>query len=176
LQLFFLFCSFGADDGGAEHDGGEEGGGRDNKAMFPADFDADLLDTDVVDDDVIATDLPADAAVVPLPVAYTLLQHAGKFVEDYSSSTVTHDVSLPSALSGEDRQVLHAQAERLGLAHRSEGVLHERHLVLSKRDYGRDGNLAAAAAAGDAGQGGVLSSGCDPNWGSLRVKYDARHW
>jgi hypothetical protein len=36
-------------------------------------------------------------------------------------------------------------------------VLHERHLVLSKRDYGRDGNLAAAAAAGDAGQGGVLS-------------------
>ncbi|CAN0297242.1 unnamed protein product, partial [Ectocarpus sp. 4 AP-2014] len=95
-------------------------------------------------------------------MATCMLRKAGALLVEYSKSDRTTELRMPPQLNSEDRQSLHVAAERLGIAHKSEGEGDQRCLVFSRRTAKR--TVAPEHAK------------VNPHWARSRVKYDIRHW
>ena len=93
--------------------------------------DGTALEIDLLNDTAAAGPF-ADAKSQLASAHAALLRAARQQIEAYSRSDRKADLHLPAELTADERKECHVHAASLGLAHRSVGDEHDRHLVISK--------------------------------------------
>ena len=113
----------------------------------------------------------------------TVLQAARTLIDVWFDSSDLEPLKLPTCLSVDDRGVLHAYCENLGIAHETHGEgggESDRYLVVSRRP----GGSATAANGGGSSSSSTTFGGDivarlkfrDDLWKELLIKYDVRHF